>query len=246
MRRIYASEWEEISKLNPELLETVRSKILETSLNVKDDLVRKKLCDLIAEVARNTIEIDDDSDKHGWPDVLQFIINCSNSENHNLKEMAMIIFSYVPSIFGILQHEHVDMIKKMIMQSLAVDNYVVKTSAAKALCQFLIANDDDEHIITSWRNATLDPLLSVLSENIAKDEDLNILKSVVEVADCCPKYFRPRFQQLVVASINLLSDNEKTSNVKHLALELVVTMAESAAASMRKLCGDSIPPLVQK
>lgn len=246
MRRIYASEWEEISKLNPELLENVRSKILETSLAVSDDLVRKKLCDLIAEVARNTIETEDDNDKHGWPDVLQFITNCSNSDDPGLKEMAMIIFSYVPSIFGILQHEHVDMIKKMIMQSLVLDNYNVKTSAAKALCQFLIANDDDEHIVNSWRSATLDPLLSVLSENIAKDEDLNILKSVVEVADSCPKFFRPRFQQLVIASINLLSDKEKTSTVKHLALELIVTMSESAAASMRKLCGDSIPPLVQK
>ncbi|CAD5118222.1 DgyrCDS6944 [Dimorphilus gyrociliatus] len=246
MRRIYASEWEEISKLNPELLENVRSKILESSLNVADDLVRKKLCDLIAEVARNTVEVEEDNDKHGWPDVLQFIINCSNAENSNLKEMAMIILSYVPSIFGVLQHENVDMIKRMIMQSLVVDNYAVKVSAAKALCQFLIANDDDENIINSWRNLTLDPLLNVLSENIAKDEDLNILKSVVEVADACPKYFRPRFQQLIGASINLLSDNDKTSTVKHLALELIVTMSESAAASMRKLCGDSIPPLVQK
>jgi hypothetical protein len=51
--------------------------------------LRRKVCDMVAEVARNLI---DDDGNNQWPEFLRFLFSCANSPVPALKESALRMF----------------------------------------------------------------------------------------------------------------------------------------------------------
>lgn len=58
--------------------------------NEQSSNMRRKICDVAAEIARNLI---DDDGNNQWPDFLQFLFQCANGPVPALKESALRIFT---------------------------------------------------------------------------------------------------------------------------------------------------------
>jgi hypothetical protein len=61
--------------------------------------LRRKSCDVVAEMARNLI---DEDGNNTWPEFLQFLFQCVNSQTDFLKEAALRMFTYVIPIHILL------------------------------------------------------------------------------------------------------------------------------------------------
>ena len=82
-------------------------------------------------------------------------------------------------------------------------------------------------------------------ESIERSEDDSALKSIIDMAESCPKFLRPQLEQLFAACIKVFSDTNQEDAWRHLALEVIVTLCETAPAMVRKVAGSQIPVAIQ-
>lgn len=55
-----------------------------------NDSLKKKVCDIVSELARNLV---DDVGQNSWPEFLQFLFRCANSTSPQLKECSLRMFA---------------------------------------------------------------------------------------------------------------------------------------------------------
>lgn len=72
-----------------------------------------------------------------------------------------------------------------------------------------------------------------MNESCYQGDD-SVLKSLVEIADTAPKYLRPNLEATLQLSLKLCADTTLTNMQRQLALEVIVTLSETAAAMLRK------------
>lgn len=102
----------------------MKEQILLAVQNEQSPSIRRRICEVVAEVARNLI---DDEGNNQWPEFLQFLFQCANSPSSALKESALRMFTCVPGVFGNQQPNYLDMIKQMLQVSVSdTTNYEVR------------------------------------------------------------------------------------------------------------------------
>ena len=82
-------------------------------------------------------------------------------------------------------------------------------------------------------------------ESVEKGDDDSALKSLIDLAETIPKYLRPQLEQLLVACIKIFNDKEQMESWRQLALEIIVTLAETAPAMVRKVAGNHLATAIQ-
>jgi len=204
--------------------------------------VRRKTADLVAEVARNLV---DDDGNNLWPEFLKFLFDMASNPNPEMKEISLHLFSAVPSVFGNQEAQYLEIIKQMLMSSLTdVTSFDVRFAAVKATVNFLL-NHEKESNLQKHFGELLVPVLTVTMESVEKNEDEAALKSLIDLAESNPKYLRPQLDQLYAACVKIFSDKDHTESWRHLALEIVVTLAETAPAMVRKVAAGHLATAIQ-
>ncbi len=90
LRRTISSDWEEFfPKLPPEAQTQFKSDLLVMLQQEPNKNVRKKVADLVAEVARGLI---DDDGNNLWPEFLKFLFDLASSPNPEMKEISLHLF----------------------------------------------------------------------------------------------------------------------------------------------------------
>ena len=77
-------------QIPPEAQIELKEQILLSVQNEQTDAIRRKVCEVAAEVARNLI---DDDGNNQWPEFLQFLFQCANGPVPALKESALRMFT---------------------------------------------------------------------------------------------------------------------------------------------------------
>jgi hypothetical protein len=77
-------------QLSPEGQQQLKEQVLLAVQQEESDSIRKKVCDVAAEVARNLI---DEDGNNQWPEFLQFLFQCANAPTPVLKESALRMFA---------------------------------------------------------------------------------------------------------------------------------------------------------
>lgn len=194
LRRLFSSEFQEFyPKLPVESQAQLKEQIILAVQQEQSDQMRRKVCEVIAEVARNLI---DDDGNNQWPEFLQFMFQCANAPNPQLKESALRIFAAVPGVFGNQQTNYLDLIKQMLQQSLiAQDCYDVRFQAVRAVGSFILLHDKEMPILKHFADL-LPAMIQVTMESIDKQDDDGLLKVLIDVAETSPKFLRPQLQQI--------------------------------------------------
>jgi len=242
LRRLFSSEFEEFyAKLPDEQKTQLKNQILLCVQNEPNKGVRRKVADLAAEVARN---LTDDDGNNLWPEFLKFLFDCASSTNPEIKECALHMFSSIPTVFGNQEAQYVDVIKQMLQSSLTDQSYEVRFTAVKASGNYLLLHDEDSGLQKHFADL-LGPIMQVTVQSVEKQDDEACLKSLIDIAEAMPKYLRPQLEQIFQLCLKMIENEELGESWRHLALELIVTTAETAPAMVRKVVGSCVGLVVQ-
>jgi len=250
LRRLLSNDWQELwPNWSAETQTTFCNEVLLATQNEPNEALRKRFCDLIAEVARNTI---DDQAQQTWQDVLKFLFSCATSVEPRLKEVALMIIENVPGIFGRQQSEYMGVIQDMLSASLqytavgddkATAN--VRIAAVKAATAFICDNDEDQAVMRQLQSL-LGPILQVCAFSIEQQEDDSCLQCLTDIASTTPKLLRHHLTDLCTMCLKTLSNEEMDDNFRHSALEIMVSLAEANAPMVRKHCTQFVPELLNQ
>ncbi|XP_015121637.1 importin-5 [Diachasma alloeum] len=242
LRRLFSSEFMDFyPKIPPEAQTELKKQILLSVQNEQSDTIRRKVCEVAAEVARNLI---DDDGNNQWPEFLQFLFQCANGPLPALKESALRIFTSVPGVFGNQQANYLDLIKQMLQQSvLDAANYDVQFQAVRAIGAFIILHEKEADIQKHF-SELLGPLVQVTAQSVEKQDDEALLKGLIDLAELTPKFLRPQLENIMEMCMKIFSNEEMGDSWKQLALEVLVTLSETAPAMVRKVGGKYIVALV--
>lgn len=86
-------------------------------------------------------------------------------------------------------------------------------------------------------------MIQIVAESIKKQDDDTLLKCVVDLAENTPKFLRLQIEPLLQMCTQAVANEELLDSWRQLALEVIVTLAETAPASVRKN-GATLIPLV--
>uniref|UniRef100_A0A8C2LJ38 Importin-5 n=1 Tax=Cricetulus griseus TaxID=10029 RepID=A0A8C2LJ38_CRIGR len=244
LRRLLSSAFDEVYPALPSDVQTaIKSELLMIIQMETQSSMRKKICDIAAELARNLI---DEDGNNQWPEGLKFLFDSVSSQNMGLREAALHIFWNFPGIFGNQQQHYLDVIKRMLVQCMQDQEHPsIRTLSARATAAFILAN---EHNVALFKHfADLLPgFLQAVNDSCYQNDD-SVLKSLVEIADTVPKYLRPHLEATLQLSLKLCGDTTLNNMQRQLALEVIVTLSETAAAMLRKhtnIVAQTIPQML--
>lgn len=241
LRRLISTSVEENwSTLDETIKSTLKVELLQAVQTETDQSIRKKITDVIAELARFLI---DEEGANRWPEVLTFLFEMSSSPNVHLRESSLNIFTSFPGIFGNQETHYLQVIHQLLATSLADENKSISFLAVKAITSFIKNHEKDIQVIMPFRDC-LPLLLKNVQESVVDNTDNEELqKCLIEIAEIAPKFLKSILEPLFEFCINVLSHNEIVSR-KHLALEVIVTLAENASGMVRKNASKFIPAIV--
>ena len=131
------------------------------------------------------------------------------------------------------------------MQCLRDSDPLVKNEGVTCVASFLDHNSGNDDVVNALRDSA-PHLLQVVAESTESCDDDTALKCLIDLADKVPQYLRPQLDNIVVFCLKIASSSEADDNWKHMSLEVVITLAESASAMFRKLCARHIPALISR
>ncbi|XP_073520272.1 importin-5 [Phyllobates terribilis] len=244
LRRLLSSSFEEVyPSLPADVQNAIKSELLLVIQLEAQSSMRKKICDIVAELARNLI---DDDGNNQWPEALKFLFDSVNSQDVGLRESALHIFWNFPGIFGNQQQHYLEVIKRMLVQCMQDQNHPeIRTLSSRAAGAFVLANEHNVPLLKHFADL-LPGILQSVNESCYQNDD-SVLKSLVDIADTVPKYLRPHLEATLQLSLKLCADTNLSNMQRQLALEVIVTLSETAAAMLRKhtsIVAQAIPQML--
>ncbi|XP_049887445.1 importin-5 [Pectinophora gossypiella] len=238
LRRLLSSEFFEFfPKLPFEQQAMLREQLLLTLQMDVSQQLRRKICDVVSELARNHI---DDDGVNQWPEFLQFMFNCANSQDPNMKEAGIRMFTSVPGVFGNQQNQNLDVIKRMLLSALQpTESQALRVQAVKAVSSFILLHDKQPAIQKHFQEVLL-PLVQVVVQTIEEADDDSALKVLIELAESTPKFLRLQLENIFQVCIKVIADTDAEDNWRQLALECLVTLCETAPAMVRRQAANAI------
>ncbi|CAF4482875.1 unnamed protein product, partial [Didymodactylos carnosus] len=137
----------------------------------------------------------DDNDTNQWPEVLQFLFESANSNHNSLKESALVIFESFPGIFGSQAEQLTTLIHQIFLSCLNNPDVKVRYTAATALAAFLKHNNEDNRILTVYRDC-LSCLISTVTHSLQNSDEDTVLKTLIDIAENSPKFLRPSIDEI--------------------------------------------------
>lgn len=220
LRRLFTNEFMEFyPKLPPESQTQLKEQIL-LAVNIEQtSQMRHKVCDVVAEVARNLI---DDDGNNQWPEFLEYLFQCANAPNPVLKEAALQMFTSTPGVFGNQQNNYLDLIKQMLQRSLApTEPYEVRFQAVRAIGAFILNNDKETQILKHFSDL-LPGMLAVFAENLRQQDDDALLKVLIDLAENTAKFLRPQLVPIFDMCLGIFRDSGSLDSWRQLALEVKI------------------------
>lgn len=109
-------------------------------------------------------------------------------------------------------------------------------------------HDKEENIYKHF-SELVPALVQVTAQSVEKQDDDALIKVLIDLAETMPKFLRGQLDNIMQMCMNIFSNEEMLDSWRQLALEVLVTLAETAPAMVRKV-GEkyivSLVPLVLK
>ncbi|KAI8073867.1 armadillo-type protein [Gongronella butleri] len=216
--------WEMVQ---PATRQSVKELLLVALANESDQGTRHKVADTIAEVAKSDL-----SDEGKWDTLPKALFECSQSPNAAHRESAFRIFGAVPEVIA---DQHVDTLRSVFLASLTdQQSQEVRLEAMKATAAYIVqAEEAAQKTLGTLMPQMLDPLSPVIA---ARDDQTLVdgLIVLIELADNVPKLFRPVLPQVLQVMVSVAKDKSFEDRTRQTALELLLTLSESAPGMCRK------------
>jgi NAD(P)-dependent dehydrogenase (short-subunit alcohol dehydrogenase family) len=241
-----ASSMPLIRLLSPPVAEMLKKELIECIQAEPSRAIRRKVCDAVGQLGINVMS----DNLHAWPELLPFMLNATRSGNVNLHEAALTIFNAFSEFISEKMHPYHATLLEVFASSLRPDMaMVVRISALKALASFLLALQDQ-----GSRSAFQDlvpQMLQTIADALAANDEAEVrsaLEVFVEVAESQPTFLKRSITECIAGMISIASNRELEDSTRHLALEFLLTVAETSPTTARKIatfCSSVVPVALQ-
>uniref|UniRef100_A0A915D2E4 TOG domain-containing protein n=1 Tax=Ditylenchus dipsaci TaxID=166011 RepID=A0A915D2E4_9BILA len=246
LRRIFSSSYEEFwTEVGADSKEQFHSQVLKCMGTETEPILKKRLTDVLAEMARNTIN--DDSGKQEWTGVLQFLEVCATSAEAGSREISMSLIESVPNIFGSDQQRYMQGIKQMFQSSLLYGtDSSVRTAAVRAYVAFVCDNEENDGVVRSLSDL-VPAVIQVCQHVVATEDDDDVpLQCLSDLATSVPKTLTPHLNEIFTLCVSTVSNRDKDDSYRHSGLEVMVSLCESAPNVIRKRGAEYLTTLIQQ
>ncbi|KAF6812545.1 importin beta-3 [Colletotrichum sojae] len=204
----------------------IRQKLLESLGGDFQRVVRNKISDAVAEVARQYTENND-----SWPELLGGLFQLSIAPDAEKRETAFRVFATTP---GVIEKQHEENVIEAFQKGFKDDSVQVRLAAMEAFAAFFrsLAKKAQPKFFP-----LIPDVLNILPpiKDSHDSEDLSsALVALIDMAETAPKMFKPLFHNLVQFSVSVIQDKELDNLCRQNALELMATFADYAPSLCRK------------
>lgn len=185
--------------------------------------VRRKFAHLLAQIASQT----------NWSDLVPGILN-SSSNPESVLHLLEILSEYIPDEVAAGAASY----WPYLSNTISSPNPSIKLASAKATAA-CVATINDEDALKAFQGVVL-PILGVLSEILARGDESDatvLMDRLIDVAQFKPTFFKPTFEAVLQAMMMVGSHRELEFSTRSAAMELLVTLSESAPAMARRSKG---------
>jgi hypothetical protein len=255
LRRFFSNNYDEfVEKLAERSFAQVKELLLRLVLAEQNDQLSRKICDAVAELARNIVSTHEVQQQDGattedgaaypWPELLQFLFTCVSSEVPSQKLAALYVFVQFPGVLGDQQNRFLPEIKERLAQCIQDQtNQQSRFLAARAVVAFVLHNEGDKAVTKLFQDL-LPPLLMVLNETTGEDDA--VLKGLIEVAESMPLFLRPHLEAVCQLCLQISGNSELDESWRQLAFECITTLAESVPQMLRKHANKIMPEIARR
>ncbi|XP_065645184.1 importin-5 isoform X3 [Hydra vulgaris] len=239
-RRLISNTDNFIKEIDVGTQQLCKTQLIQAVQSEQNEQMRKKFCDCLAEFAKCYL---DEIGNNQWPDILTFLYQCCAASETNLKEVALHILIAFPGIFGKQQETYIQVIKEMLSACIKPSNEdKVRLLSARAACTFITEQvEETEYKIFG---DIYPGILQAIEISVKNEEDDSVLKCFVELVEIAPKLVRSDLQPTINLMLQILTNTNHENSIRHLALESIVTLSETAPAMIRKHGSELIPRIV--
>eukprot|EP00040_Diaphanoeca_grandis_P033046 m.201493 g.201493 ORF g.201493 m.201493 type:complete len:1122 (-) comp32797_c1_seq1:134-3499(-) len=217
--------------------------LLAAMIRETNKLVRYSLKDVIVMLANNISETVKDPAAHFWPELLVGLWQCAQHESPVLREIALLILSEIPEVFGEQLDRYLGEIQQLLQQSLSQQVPIeVQVAACKALTGFttVIRTDAQRQYFAPLLQCVIQVIMAACSNNNESSAQSG-LESLIELAELEPKFFRSAMPLVIESLTQIGSAKTLDDGTRRLAIEVLLELCEEAAPMVRKY-----PALVEK
>lgn len=122
-------------------------------------------------------------------------------------------------------------------------NPEVRFHAVRAAIAFILMHDKEVEIQKYFADL-LPHIIMITAESIKAEQDQTLIKLLIDMAETVPKFLRPQLEAIFEICIQVFNSEDVENDWRHLALELMVSLAENAAPMVRKKADKYIAALV--
>ncbi|KAM0427764.1 hypothetical protein ACHAPT_007220 [Fusarium lateritium] len=204
----------------------IRQKLLETLAAESERLIRNKISDAVAEVARQYTETGE-----VWPELLGALFQLSQATEPEKRENAFRVFATTPAI---IEKQHEEAVLQAFQKGFKDEAVMVRLAAMEAFASFFRTINKKGQ---AKYYALIPDVLNILppiKDSQDSDDLSKALVALIDLAESAPKMFKPLFQNLVQFSISVVQDKELDNICRQNALELMATFADYAPSICRK------------
>ncbi|KAJ3075622.1 hypothetical protein HDU98_007434 [Podochytrium sp. JEL0797] len=201
------------------------------------DDVRHKICDSIAELMIENINID-----LQWPALLSAIHECLKSTTPHLRESALRIIAVVPSL--ITDESSPEAVIPLFADCLQTQgSEQVRVTAIQASIMYMLdvlqTEEVGEGVPTSPSRVAFGQLMPVILTTLSSltDEKLVVdsFSYLIELAEADPRLFRVHLPSLIDFVATVMQNQDLDSPTRQTAVELLIALAEARPGMIRKL-----------
>ena len=228
------AESDAFENLRSDTRASVKREILSSMIDESDVKVRRKMCDLICEVASHEMEREEP-----WPELLPFMFAAVSDGSERARESALTIFAQLSGWIGEALIPQIATLHGILSQCLSSGDAQVRLAALRACCAFVEAleNPSDRAKFQDLLPAMLQTLGAALQ---GQDESTaqEALALFIELAETDPRFVRNHLTQLVEAMLSIAEHADLEDGTRTLATEFLVTLTEArdrAPGMMRKV-----------
>lgn len=210
--------------------QSVCENLLAGVVNESNPVLRNKFNTLVADVGAKLLA------EGQWPELVPFLQASFDSPTDSRKESALTIFGELASSLGQYFEPYYVPLKNNLHAGLCNPNLNVRIAAMVASCNFLqgFFRPEQRSVFLPLGPLIVETTKAVLTAN-REEEAQSALKLLVQLAESEPLFLQQCVQDVVSSMLAVANATNFESDTRRLACEVLLTLAETRPAWIRKM-----------
>lgn len=227
LRKKITGHW---AKLSPQLRQLVKQSLIESITMEHSPLVRRASANVVSIIAKYAVPAGE------WPDLLPFLFQCSQSQQEDHREVALILFSSLTETIGNTFRPHFADLQSLLLKCLQDEtSNRVRVAALKAVGSFLEFTYDGAEVV-KFREF-IPSILNVSRQCLASgEEDVAVIAFEIfdELIESPAPLLGESVRSIVHFSLEVCSNPNLESNTRHQAIQIISWLAKYKSISLKK------------